>query len=51
MKRINVWNIGIGEDYQNSAFPGVRGKQETSLMFYVPVHIIIKRSNPSPNPP
>jgi hypothetical protein len=36
---------------QNSAFPGVLGKPETSLMFSIPVVIIMSLSNPSPNPP
>lgn len=43
-------NKGIKMD-QNSAFPGVLGKQATSLMFSIPVAIITNLSNPKPNPP
>lgn len=37
--------------HQNSAFPGVLGKQATSLMFSIPVAIMTNLSNPKPNPP
>lgn len=36
---------------QNSAFPGVLGKPDTSLMFSIPVVIMMSLSNPSPKPP
>ena len=36
---------------QNSAFPGVLGKLETSLIFSIPVIIITNLSNPNPKPP
>lgn len=39
------------DNYQNSAFPGVLGKHDTSLMFSIPATIITNLSNPRPKPP